>query len=70
MGNKIHGTMLADKTQSLVWLLNDGKGECQDAISGLLTDTNVMAGITQFNSITTKKDMLLDECKKMKPDLL
>eukprot|EP00975_Prorocentrum_lima_P014714 3120251-Prorocentrum_lima.AAC.1 len=28
-----------------------------------------MARRTQFNSTTTKKDMLLGECKNMKPDL-
>eukprot|EP00975_Prorocentrum_lima_P012217 2593665-Prorocentrum_lima.AAC.1 len=61
--------MLADKTQRCVWLLNDGEGECQDVISELLTD-KVMARRTQFNSTTTKKDMLLEECNTMKPDLL
>eukprot|EP00975_Prorocentrum_lima_P037261 7839677-Prorocentrum_lima.AAC.1 len=29
-----------------------------------------MATRTRFNSTTTKKDMLLEECKTMKPDLL
>eukprot|EP00975_Prorocentrum_lima_P003050 670929-Prorocentrum_lima.AAC.1 len=40
------------------------------AVSEVLTNTKVMAIITQFNSTTTKKYMLLEECKNMKPYLL
>eukprot|EP00975_Prorocentrum_lima_P006199 1337283-Prorocentrum_lima.AAC.1 len=62
--------MLADKNQTLVWLLNDGERECQDAISELLTNTQVMGIRAQFRTTTTDKYMLLEECKTMKPDLL
>eukprot|EP00975_Prorocentrum_lima_P023895 5028600-Prorocentrum_lima.AAC.1 len=45
--------MLVDKTQTLVWLLNDGKGEWQDALSDLLTDTK---GHSKKNTVKLNHD--------------